>query len=164
MTRFPLEGGCHCGAVRFSLKEPAFSVQHCHCERCRKVYGTMFGTGAVVKRSAVSITGEKNLSVYRSTPSFPDYFCKTCGCHLFAYEESEPEIMYLAVWTLDGGVHPDHPEGSEAHTYMRSKAEWDHTGKPLPTYATLSPDEIVTGLQRTEGAGPARMEGKANGH
>ena len=150
MSKFHLEGGCHCGAIRYTLSEPALSVQHCHCECCKKVSGAMFGTGAAVNPTAVSITGEDNLTRYRSSPSMPEDFCKTCGCHLFAYEESEPDIMYILPYTLDGGVHPGHPADKEAHTYMSFKAQWDRTADDLPKYDTYSPDEIITGLQREE--------------
>ena len=150
MSKFPLEGGCHCRAVRYVLHEPALSVQHCHCERCRKLHGTMFGTGALVKRSALTITGEDNLTRYRTSPTFPGDFCKTCGCHLFAYEESEPDVMYILPWTLDDGVHPGHPPDKESHTYMHSKAEWDRTADDPAKYETFSPDEIITGLQKAE--------------
>lgn len=150
MSRFPLEGGCHCGAVRYVLHKPALSVQHCHCERCRKVHAGMFSTGAVVERVAVTITGEANLTTYRSSPTFPGMFCKTCGCHLFAYEESEPTLMYILPATLDGGAHPGHPPDKESHVYMRSKALWDRTADDLIKYETTSPDEIITGLQKAE--------------
>ena len=150
MSKFPLHGGCHCGAVRYVLHEPALSVQHCHCERCRKTSGAMFATGAVVKRSAVTITGEDNLTTYRSSPTFPSQFCSTCGCPLFEYEESEPGLMYIEPWTLDGGVHPGHSPDKESHIYMRSKAEWDRTEDDLTKYETTSPDEIITGRQKAE--------------
>src|SRR5262245_17884122 len=87
MTQFPLPGGCHCGAVRYQVRGPALSVQHCHCSRCRKMYGTLYASGAVIERSKVMITGEENLTTYRRSPSFADRFCKTCGCWLFSYEE-----------------------------------------------------------------------------
>ncbi|TFH12160.1 MAG: GFA family protein [Lentisphaerales bacterium] len=150
MSRFPLEGGCHCGAVRYVLHKPALSVQHCHCERCRKMTGCMFGTGAVVQRDGVTITGEGNLTAYRSSATFPEMFCKTCGCHLFAYEDSEPTLMYVSAATLDGGAHPGHPPDKESHVYMRSKAQWDRTADDLIKYSTTSPDEIITGLQKAE--------------
>jgi hypothetical protein len=68
---------------------------------------------------------------------------------LFSYEDSEPKLMYLFPGTLDGGVHPGHPAGKEAHIYVGSKAEWDQIGGDLPTYETSCPDEIITDLQRS---------------
>jgi len=148
MSRFPLEGGCHCGAVRYELRAPALSVQHCHCERCRKICGTFFGTGAVMKRSDVAIQGEGNLATYRSSPSFAGKFCRTCGGHLFGYEDSEPQLMYVAPATLDGGAHPGHPPDKECHIYVRSKAVWEDIGDDLPKFEASSPDEIITGVQK----------------
>ncbi len=150
MSRFPLQGGCHCGAVRYVLNEPALSVQHCHCERCRKTSGSVFATGAVVHRDAVTIEGEDNLTTYRSSPTFPERFCGTCGCHLFGYEESQPTLMYIMPATLDGGAHPGHPPDKESHVYMGFRAEWDRTADDLAKYETTSPDEIITGLQKAE--------------
>ena len=149
MTRFPVQGGCHCGAVRYTLLGPAMSVQHCHCSRCRKLSGGLTRSGAVVARADIRIESTENLTRYRSSPSFTSEFCKTCGCPLFAYEDSEPKLMYFAFGTLDGGVHPGHPAGKEAHIYVASKAEWEQIQDDLPKYDTSSPDEIITELQQS---------------
>jgi hypothetical protein len=148
MTKFPVQGGCHCGAVRYTLLAPAMSVQHCHCLRCRKLSGGLIVSGAVIARADIRIESTENLTTYRSSPSFARKFCKTCGCPLFEYEDSEPRLMYLLPGTLDGGVHPGHPAGKEAHIYVGSKAEWNQIGDDLPTYDTSCPDDIITELQR----------------
>jgi hypothetical protein len=54
MTEFPIQGGCHCGVVRYTLVAPALSVQHCHCSRCRKVYGHLAAQGGVIRQRAWS--------------------------------------------------------------------------------------------------------------
>ena len=150
MTKFPVRGGCYCGAVRYALLAPAMSVQHCHCSRCRKLYGGLSGCGAVIARTDIRIESVENLTTFCSSASFARQFCKTCGCPLFAYEDSEPRLMYFAPGTLDGGVHPGHPVDKEAHIYVGSKAEWDHIADGLPMYDTSSPDEIITEVQRSE--------------
>lgn len=152
-TAFPMSGGCACGAVRYALLGPPTSVQHCHCEICRKMSGEFTSTGAIVDRSLIRIEGSGNLNRFRSSVSFERQFCKSCGCCLFAYEDSAPSLMYFAPATLDAGRHPGHPEGSESHIYTRSKCEWERIGDDLPCYEAASPDEIVTGLQRAEGLG-----------
>lgn len=151
MADYPMSGGCACGAVRFTLLGPPQSIQHCHCETCRKVTGEFTATGGVISRRLIRIEGAANLSRYRSSPSFERQFCKTCSCELFAYEDSETDLMYFAPATIDGGKHPGHPEGSESHIYLRSKCEWEQVVDDLPKYEAASPDEIVTGVQRGEG-------------
>ena len=148
MTKFPAQGGCHCRAVRFTQLGPALSVQHCHCSRCRKVYGHLAAQGAVIAKSQVRIEGEANLTTYRSSPSFAGQFCKTCGCHLFSHEDGEKELMYFSPATLDGGVHPGHPADKECHIYVGSKAAWARLDDTLPRYETTSPDDIVTEVER----------------
>ena len=151
MSRYPMAGGCVCGAVRYRLLGPPQSIQHCHCENCRKTSGEFSSTGAVIRRDLVDIEGAQNLNGYRTSPSFERKFCRTCSCYLFAYEDSEPELFYFAPATLDGGKHPGHPAGSETHIYVRSKAEWEVIGDGLPQYETSAPGEIETGLQRKPG-------------
>ena len=33
-------GGCHCGKVKFTAKDPIISVA-CNCQRCRKLSGSL---------------------------------------------------------------------------------------------------------------------------
>src|SRR5262245_37704508 len=133
MTRFPLEGGCHCGAVRYTVLGPALSVEHCHCSRCRKLYGALSATYAVIERAKFRITkGAANLTTDRSSPGLAGHFCQTCGCRLFSCEDAEPAVMYYTPATLDGGVHPGHPAGKEAHVQVGSKAGWEHIDNALP--------------------------------
>jgi hypothetical protein len=148
MSRYPMLGGCVCGAVRYRLLGPPISVQHCHCENCRKTSGEFTSTGAVVRRDLVQIQGGDQLNGYRTSKTFERRFCRVCSCYLFAYEDSEPDLFYFAPATLDGGRHPGHPPGSESHIYVRSKAEWEVIGDGLPQHQTSAPDEIQTGLQR----------------
>ena len=150
MTKFPASGGCHCGAVRFTLRGPASSVQHCHCSMCRTISGSLFETGAVIEKAQLSIDrGADSLTTYRSSPSFRRQFCRTCGCHLFAYEDSEPVLMYFGPATLDGGAHPGHPPHKEYHIQFASRAEWDPTKDDLAKYDGLGPDEIITQIQKS---------------
>lgn len=148
MPDFPLPGGCHCGRVRYRLKAPPLSVQHCHCSRCRKGFAALFAQGAVVRRADLEIEGEAALTDYASSPGFVYRFCSTCGSRLFAEEEGETEVMYLMPATLDGGVHPGHPAEKESHTFVGSKAEWDRFDVGLPRHREGSPDEIVSRLMR----------------
>ena len=148
MTNFPIQGGCRCGAVRYALLAPALSVQHCHCSQCRKLYGALRMAGAVIERANIRIEGDGNLTTYLASPGYRAQFCKTCGCPLFSYADSETRLMYFLPATLDGGEHPGHPADKEAHIYVGSKAKWERISDDLPKYETSSPDEIVTELQQ----------------
>lgn len=145
-----MSGGCVCGRVRYKLLAAPLSVQHCHCEICRKVTGEFSSSGAVVRKKDIEILGAENLTSFRASKSYERQFCGNCGGRLFGYEDSEALLMYFAPATLDGGKHPGHPAGSESHIYASSKAEWETIGDGLPQFETTSPDEIITDLQRKD--------------
>lgn len=138
-TKFPISGGCLCGAVRYTVLAPARSVEHCHCSICRRVHGALACTGAVVTRDELRIDqGRDNLSSYESSPGGHRKFCRTCGSPMFFEVDGFSGEAYFMPATLDGGVHPGHPPDSECHIYVESKAEWETITDDLPQFPERS--------------------------
>jgi hypothetical protein len=76
-----LEGGCSCGAVRFSLKRPLF-VWICHCNACKKRTGTAYGISLPVDDDAVEMFegATKIFTRVGESGNKVDYeFCPICG-------------------------------------------------------------------------------------
>lgn len=136
---YRLSGGCHCGAVRYTMLEPPPGVQHCHCESCRKVSGCFYQTGGVVRREKVIIDGKANLARYKYTESYERQFCRTCGCGLFGYDQDDEIHFYVHLPKLDGGVDPRHPKDMESHTYMEERAEWEFVSDRIPHLGRVGP-------------------------
>ena len=125
MTDFLLRGGCHCGAVRYSVHAPAQELCHCHCSICRRIHGAAFASFALVKPPAFVIEqGSDRLTRYDSSPGCSRYFCKRCGSHLYSDVESLPDVRFYTIGTLDGGAHPSQPPGAERHICVASKIPW----------------------------------------
>ncbi len=74
-----LEGGCLCGAVQVTLFEARPGLDICHCAMCRRWGGPFIGVSG--KRHEVS--GEDNVTAYRSSNWAQRAFCKTCGSNLW---------------------------------------------------------------------------------
>ena len=138
-----LTGGCHCGAVKYILRASPLSVQHCHCESCRKSTGALHATVGVMQRDKVEIEGAKNLSKYRTTPGFEQQFCRTCGCNLFAYDDDDATFFLVDLPTLDGDLEPRHPKDMESHIFMKSRATWEHVSNAIPHYEAEDRREII---------------------
>ena len=135
MTTFPISGGCLCGSVRYTVSGPAHCVVHCHCSLCRRSYASLVGTGATIDRNQVKIDeGEENLTSFETPPGIHRQFCRTCGCSLLYYLDNLPDIVFYYPATLDGGAHPGHPEGSEHHVHVGSKANWESFEDSLPRH------------------------------
>src|SRR5215472_6995201 len=41
-TRYPIEGGCNCGEVRYRITRQPLTVYVCHCHLCQKRTGSAF--------------------------------------------------------------------------------------------------------------------------
>jgi hypothetical protein len=76
-----VNGACLCGAVKISIDSPPPTFDACHCSMCRRWGG---GPGLTIESGkGFKITGEENISVYRSSEWAERGFCKSCGSHLF---------------------------------------------------------------------------------
>jgi hypothetical protein len=80
------EGGCLCGAVRFSVTGDPLRTGLCHCHDCRRTSGSSFSFFAVWPRSAYQGTGELATHEGRS-------FCPVCGSRVVHLRSDEAEIM-----------------------------------------------------------------------
>ncbi len=47
----PLEGGCHCGAIRYRASA-VFDAGYCHCSICRRISGSAADKAAAIKAAA----------------------------------------------------------------------------------------------------------------
>jgi hypothetical protein len=74
-------GSCLCGAVTFTVTGALPQPDACHCTKCRK-FGSHYFVSCDVPRSAVTITGEENVTWWVSTKARRG-FCTTCGASLF---------------------------------------------------------------------------------
>ena len=77
-----MNGGCICGAVRFSAVPKSDEMGVCHCTLCRRWTG---GAGflGVECGTSVETENEAMLGVYKSSEYGERVFCKTCGSTLF---------------------------------------------------------------------------------
>ncbi len=143
MTEFqPIHGQCECGTVRFRVDAPAEEMYHCHCSRCRRLHGTLFATFAYIQREHFMIEhGAESLSTYHS-PLGHWYFCRNCGCHLFAESDRKPEAMWYMPATLEGEATPGHSKESEKHIFAASKSPCETITDGLPQYDEYAPPEV----------------------
>lgn len=83
-------GGCHCGAVRFSVQAPAvIDVDECNCSICSKA-GFLH---LIVAREKFTLEhGDDALTEYNfGTGAARHLFCKHCGIKSFYVPRSHPD-------------------------------------------------------------------------
>lgn len=136
-------GSCLCGGVRYAIDGPLESILHCHCSMCRKWHGSAFRTRAGVRAGVFRwVQGEELLSRYESSPGTTRTFCRVCGSKLVSLCADAPEMLGLALGTLDTdpGARP------VCHVFVSSKAPWFDITDALPQFPAL-PQATQTGTR-----------------
>lgn len=75
-----MKGQCLCGAVTIELRDAHQEIDVCHCSMCQHWTGSMY---AGIEGEDFTITGEDQVSTYRSSEWAERAFCKTCGSSLW---------------------------------------------------------------------------------
>jgi hypothetical protein len=98
------EGGCLCGAIRYTISAPVTELRACNCTSCQKASGAGGSVNAVVASSAFKMTKGKPkryTAVADSGRTLHRYFCGDCGSPLYSQRETTPEMMSVRAGTLD---------------------------------------------------------------
>ena len=102
-VRLPVSGGCHCGEVRYQLKDAPLWVNACHCTNCQKISGSAFGLSMVIPAAALEMTsGELGMVewVADSGTVRQGHFCRQCGTRMYHGQDGVP-FYSLRAGTLD---------------------------------------------------------------
>jgi len=126
-----LEGSCHCGRVRFSLESAQpWPYQRCYCSICRKTGGGGFMINLGGDMRTMKVEGQEHLADYRAQierqgrvgqSKHRRFFCQHCGCHLYAWHESWPDLVHPLASAIDTPL-PEPP--ARVHLMLGSKANW----------------------------------------
>ena len=113
---FKVEGGCFCGAIRYTLTAPPPAVVGCHCTTCQKISGAPYVVALQCDAKSVVFSGDP-MNEYRSSPETRRGFCGTCGTVLaFLYDD---QARHISLW-LSSLDDPTAFSATE-HIYIRSK-------------------------------------------
>jgi len=95
-------GGCHCGAVRFSVRLNGPVALECNCSICTQ---KGFLHLIVEPEAFTLLQGEASLKVYTfGTHTAIHRFCSRCGIHPFYTPRSHPDKVDVNAHCLDGFV------------------------------------------------------------
>ena len=119
-----VQGGCHCGAVRFEaeLPDPPVAALDCNCSICRM---TGFVHVMVPHEQFELLTGRDALFSYRfGTGSAEHLFCSACGVKSFYQPRSHPKSWSLNANCFDRRVELE-IERFDGRNWEQAKANLD---------------------------------------
>jgi hypothetical protein len=110
-------------------------MSNCHCGRCRKAYGSAFGTIAVVAAEDFTYTSGEELIVSFPGGRVPRPFCRHCGSRLPLAVEGDPLVGIPAgLLDDDPGCRPT------VDIFTTSKAPWWEIPEGTRQHAAWPPE------------------------
>lgn len=116
-----IEGGCLCGAVRFSVQDFSSAIFKCHCSKCRKAFGGASSAAALAGEGSFNwLQGEEGVREFQCASGFKRRFCPDCGSILpqFLFDH---KLHWIPVGLLDS----DPGIRLKNHIHVDSKAVWE---------------------------------------
>lgn len=124
-----MNGGCFCGAVKFSINEPTLWCSHCHCNMCQRSHGAGVVTWVGCRDQSVEIDDAKNrLRWFQSSPEAERSFCCNCGSSLFFRSSRWPGQLHIARALVSGEL--DRVPAS--HAFFDRHVDWMSLIDELP--------------------------------
>ena len=132
-----VEGGCLCGAVRYTSDAEPAMVAACHCRSCQKATGSGHTLNLAVPADSVRLAGEvkRFQSPGGSGKEVRRVFCPECGSQLMIEANLFAGMMLIAAGTLDdpNWVQPG------VHIWTSSAASWDQPPAGVTSFPQLPP-------------------------
>jgi hypothetical protein len=133
---FMLNGGCHCGAIRYQISGEPVGHALCHCTDCRRTSGAPMVGWLMVKDDQLSVTGDA--SIYASSQDARRHFCIQCGTGLFySNDVNLPGLVDVQSATLDD---PDEAP-AEVHIQTADRIAWMEKAHELPQFEEYPPQD-----------------------
>src|ERR687895_16292 len=111
-----MRGSCWCGGERFSR------ASFCHCTSCKRISGGVGTANGRARSEWITVTeGRELLTTYQPDEGSAKTFCSRCGSNVFGGGWPEAEEVSVRITAIDEGLE----QTPEAHTYVRSVAEWE---------------------------------------
>jgi hypothetical protein len=134
-----IEGGCHCGAIKYEAEIDPEMVRVCHCTDCQTMSGAPY--------RAIVITKEENLKFLSGEPKVyvktaesgnqrAQGFCGECGTPIYAtsYGDDAPKIYGLRL----GAVKQRDQLRPTGQVWMGSAQSWIHDLESIPGFEKQS--------------------------
>jgi hypothetical protein len=131
-TSMKIDGGCHCGRIRFSAEVEAGTVAICHCVDCQSLSGSPYRAAIASRAESFHIEGEP--AIYIKTAESgrrrAQAFCPNCGASLYAADPENPSTYSIRI----GSIQQRHELGPPSRQiWCDSALSWTANIEGVPT-------------------------------
>ena len=108
-----LRGSCACGKCAFEAPSGSeFQTQHCYCNLCRRLSGTVGQTWVPVRPTGWRWTRDETLKLIRTTGHGSRHMCEECGTTLTIVYDSQPDCLWPVAGVIDDDSLPKDMESA----------------------------------------------------
>jgi hypothetical protein len=135
MSQASIEGGCLCGAVRYSIRSEPLISGTCQCQTCRKASAAAIVPWLTVSSEHFVFTAG-GPTEYNSSPQATRTFCGRCGTPLtYRHTSYEGKKIDVTAASLDD------PEAfpPQGHIWTSHKLKWFKLADGLPCFEESAP-------------------------
>jgi hypothetical protein len=140
-----IDGGCHCGSIRFEAEVDPATVVICHCTDCQTSSGSAFRTVVLTKPGTFALLfGAPTVYVKtaESGNNRQQTFCPTCGTPIYsAPVTGDTKVVVLRV----GAIRQRDQLVPCDQYWFRSSQAW------LPNLSTITKQDKQPVLGETDG-------------
>jgi hypothetical protein len=118
-----IDGGCHCGLIRYEAEVDPAKSAICHCTDCQTLSGTAFRTVVPVPKEHFRLlSGQPKIYVKtaESGAQRAQAFCAECGTPIYAAAVSDPPTFNLRI----GSIRQRAELPPRAQFWCRSALPW----------------------------------------
>jgi hypothetical protein len=117
-----IDGGCHCGEIRFEAEVNPHRTIICHCTDCQTISGAPYRVNVVAPTAKFRMTGAPKtyVKVGSSGDRVVTAFCGDCGSALYSCKGDDPEFLFVRV----GSVNQRAELVPEAQGFASSAMPW----------------------------------------
>ena len=133
LPKFPVEGGCICGAVRYRLNAAPLGIYNCHCKDCQRSAGSAYSASMVVRREDFEVIAGETMTYDKRADSgrfVRQHTCPVCHTRLYNEPLASSDIYVVRPGTLDDSSWAA-PAGN---IWTASRAPWVEIDPALPNF------------------------------
>ncbi len=97
-----IEGGCHCGQIRYRAEVDPKMVAICHCSDCQALSGSAFRTIVPAPSAGFELLAGEPRRYVKTAASGNrrvQAFCPECGTPIYSCAEQDPPMYNIRVGT-----------------------------------------------------------------
>ncbi len=128
-----LDGGCLCGAVRYTSEAEPVLTAVCHCTSCQKQTGSAFSILVAVPKGTLRLEGRDlaaSTGVGESGQPVTRRFCPDRGSPVVSYVAAAPGLEWIRAGTLDDMSWYE----PQMHIWCGSAQPWVSIDDGLPRF------------------------------